>query len=407
MKLKRFTAPDIRQALQLVRQELGPDAVIVSNRRSDAGVAVVAAVDYEAAASDTVEDHPVRAPVPVERPARPEPSAYAGALSMDDDVAWPGARPVPGDAVAVMQGELARMRELLEDQLSSLAWNEMGRSRPLRAAVLRELSAMGVDAGLAREVADQLPDAGSTADAERLAAQGLVRRVPVLKDDLIENGGVVAVVGATGVGKTTTVAKLAARYVMRHGPHDVCLLSTDTYRIGAREQLLSYARILGVPLHVAANRDDLAALLAAQSRRRLVLIDTAGMSQRDLRLPEQFGLLRSQGTRTRILLALSAASDHETLDELVETYAAVAPAACVLTKLDEAASFGPAISVLARRGLPLAWCANGQRVPEDIHPAYNKRMWLVATAVSLARRRPPALDEGVLARRFREAAVHA
>jgi flagellar biosynthesis protein FlhF len=228
-----------------------------------------------------------------------------------------------------------------------------------------------------------------------------------MRDDLLDTGGVVAVVGATGVGKTTTVAKLAARYVMRHGPEGVCLLSTDTYRIGAREQLLSYARILGVPLFVAADRQELAAILAAQSHRKMILIDTAGMSQRDTRLAEQFELLRSQGANTRILLALQATADFQTLDELAATYAGVAPAACVLTKVDEAASLGAAISVVVRHRLPLAWCTNGQRVPEDIHPAHNKRMWLVATAISLARRRPPEIDDGLLARRFAEVQTHA
>ena len=401
MKLKRYTAPDVRQALQRVRQELGPDAVIVSNRRCETGVTVVAAVDYEAAATGTVEDHAVLPP-----PTPMTVNRLATSLEEERDVEWPAAAP-PGHPVEVMRGEMARMRELLEDQLASLAWNELGRRRPVRAAVLRELSAIGVDAALAAEIAEGLPDTPSADEAQRLASQALVRRIAVARDDLLDAGGVVAVVGATGVGKTTTVAKLAARYVMRHGPADVCLLSTDTYRIGAREQLQSYARILGVPLHVASTRRELASLLESQSRRRLVLIDTAGMSQRDERLAEQFELLRSRGASTRILLALSAAGDHQTLDELVETYSRIAPTACVLTKLDEAASLGAAISVLARRGLPLAWCTNGQRVPEDIHPAHNKRMWLVATAASLARRRPPAIDEGALARRFREVALHA
>ena len=241
MKLKRYTAPDVRQALQRVRQELGPDAVIVSNRRCETGVTVVAAVDHEAAATGTVEDHVVLSP-----PSPMTVNRLASSLEDERDVEWPAAAP-PGHPVEVMRGEMARMRELLEDQLASLAWNELGRRRPVRAAVLRELSAIGVDAALAAEIAEGLPDTPSADEAQRLASQALVRRIAVARDDLLDAGGVVAVVGATGVGKTTTVAKLAARYVMRHGPADVCLLSTDTYRIGAREQLQSYARILGVP----------------------------------------------------------------------------------------------------------------------------------------------------------------
>lgn len=406
MKIKRYVARDVRQALRLVREELGPDAVILSNRRSEEGVAVVAAVDYDGSTqAGDVEAliQAASAPAPAAAPA----GFYESELTATAEAPLPSSQSTVDGSLDGMRREVECLRELLECQLASLAWNELGRSNPMRVTVLRELSAIGLDPVLAREIADALPRLHTLEDAERSCSQALAKRLPVLKDDLLEQGGTVAVVGATGVGKTTTVAKLAARYVMRHGPGEVCLLSTDTYRIGAREQLLSYARILGVPLFVAANRQELASTLAAQSWRKLVLIDTAGMSQRDARLAEQFELLRSQGSRTRILLALSAASDLQTLDELAGTYARVAPTACVLTKLDEAASFGPAISVLARHRLPLAWCTNGQRVPEDIHPAHNKRTWLVATALRLARQRRPALDERVLARRFAEAPAHA
>jgi flagellar biosynthesis protein FlhF len=407
MKIKRFVARDIRQALRLVREELGPDAVILSNRSADGGTAVVAAVDYDAesfAAAGEVDERPLAESGAGAR------SFYDAELAAADDSAQSVARPGSPAAVGPMEGmrrEVQGLRELLECQLASLAWNELSRSNPMQVTVLQKLNAMGIAPALAREVAESLPRVTTLDEADRQSLLALVKRLPVHKDDLLEQGGIVAVVGATGVGKTTSVAKLAARYVMRHGPNDVCLLSTDTYRIGAREQLLSYARILGVPLFVAQDRDELAAILGAQAWRKLVLIDTAGMSQRDERLAQQFALLRSQGARTRILLALSAASDLQTLDELVTTYADVQPAACVLTKLDEAASLGAAISVLVRHRLPLAWCSNGQRVPEDIHAAHNKRLWLVTTAAKLAAQRSSAQDERVLAVRHAEARAHA
>ena len=407
MKIKRFVGRDIRQALRLVREELGPDAVILSNRSSDGGTAVVAAVDYDVesfAAAGEVDERPLADSGAGAR------SFYDAELAAADDSAQSVARAGSLAAVGPMEGmrrEVQGLRELLECQLASLAWNELSRSNPLQVTVLQKLNAMGIAPALAREVAESLPRLTTLDEADRQSLLALVKRLPVHKDDLLEQGGIVAVVGATGVGKTTSVATLAARYVMRHGPNDVCLLSTDTYRIGAREQLLSYARILGVPLFVARDRDELAAILGAQAWRKFVLIDTAGMSQRDERLAEQFALLRSQGARTRILLALSAASDLQTLDELITTYADVQPAACVLTKLDEAASLGAAISVLIRHRLPLAWCSNGQRVPEDIHAAHNKRLWLVTTAAKLAAQRPSAQDERVLAMRHAEARAHA
>jgi flagellar biosynthesis protein FlhF len=407
MKIKRFVARDIRQALRLVREEMGPDAVILSNRSADGGTAVVAAVDYDAESFATAGEVDERPLADSGAGAR---SFYDAELAAADDSGQSVARPGIPAAVGPMEGmrrEVQGLRELLECQLASLAWNELSRSNPMQVTVLQKLNAMGIAPALAREVAESLPRVTTLDEADRQSLLALVKRLPVHKDDLLEQGGIVAVVGATGVGKTTSVAKLAARYVMRHGPNDVCLLSTDTYRIGAREQLLSYARILGVPLFVAQDRDELAAILGAQAWRKLVLIDTAGMSQRDERLAQQFALLRSQGARTRILLALSAASDLQTLDELVTTYADVQPAACVLTKLDEAASLGAAISVLVRHRLPLAWCSNGQRVPEDIHAAHNKRLWLVTTAAKLAAQRSSAQDERVLAVRHAEARAHA
>ena len=407
MKIKRFVARDIRQALRLVREEMGPDAVILSNRSADGGTAVVAAVDYDAESFATAGEVDER---PLAESGAGARSFYDAELAAADDSGQSVARPGIPAAVGPMEGmrrEVQGLRELLECQLASLAWNELSRSNPMQVTVLQKLNAMGIAPALAREVAESLPRVTTLDEADRQSLLALVKRLPVHKDDLLEQGGIVAVVGATGVGKTTSVAKLAARYVMRHGPNDVCLLSTDTYRIGAREQLLSYARILGVPLFVARDRDELAAILGAQAWRKFVLIDTAGMSQRDERLAQQFALLRSQGARTRILLALSAASDLQTLDELVTTYADVQPAACVLTKLDEAASLGAAISVLIRHRLPLAWCSNGQRVPEDIHAAHNKRLWLVTTAAKLAAQRPSAQDERVLAVRHAEARAHA
>jgi flagellar biosynthesis protein FlhF len=367
----------------------------------------VAAVDYDAESFATAGEVDER---PLAESGAGARSFYDAELAAADDSGQSVARPGIPAAVGPMEGmrrEVQGLRELLECQLASLAWNELSRSNPMQVTVLQKLNAMGIAPALAREVAESLPRVTTLDEADRQSLLALVKRLPVHKDDLLEQGGIVAVVGATGVGKTTSVAKLAARYVMRHGPNDVCLLSTDTYRIGAREQLLSYARILGVPLFVARDRDELAAILGAQAWRKFVLIDTAGMSQRDERLAEQFALLRSQGARTRILLALSAASDLQTLDELVTTYADVQPAACVLTKLDEAASLGAAISVLIRHRLPLAWCSNGQRVPEDIHAAHNKRLWLVTTAAKLAAQRPSAQDERVLAVRHAEARAHA
>ncbi|NJO12586.1 MAG: hypothetical protein HC872_03005 [Gammaproteobacteria bacterium] len=235
----------------------------------------------------------------------------------------------------------------------------------------------------------------------------LLKRIPVTDDGILEHGGVVAVVGPTGVGKTTTIAKIAARFALKHGAHHVALVSTDTYRIGAREQLLTYARILGVSMHVAQDATELANALAQLEMKKLVLIDTAGMSQRDLRLNEQFATLHNDHARIRVLLALSAAGEYSALEETVRVFERIRPSACVLTKLDEAASLGAPLSIAIRHGLAIAHLCDGQRVPEDLHPAYSRRAWLMQTAMKMRRESQRVADESMLAEHFGRMAMHA
>jgi flagellar biosynthesis protein FlhF len=209
--------------------------------------------------------------------------------------------------------------------------------------------------------------------------------VPTVDDGLLATGGTFAVVGPTGVGKTTTIAKLAARYALAHGADDVALVSLDHHRIGARDQLLTFARILGVPMHVATNGRELASVLMGLANRRLVLIDTAGMSPRDERLAAQFATLQAPGCRPiRSLLTLAANADSLALEGIARAYAPARPEAILLTKLDEAATYGPALSTAMRHALPIAHLCDGQRVPQDLHAAPQKRVWLVKNAVKLA-----------------------
>jgi flagellar biosynthesis protein FlhF len=228
----------------------------------------------------------------------------------------------------------------------------------------------------------------------------------VVDDKLLDDGGVFAVVGPTGVGKTTTIAKLAARFALRHGVRNVALVSTDGYRIGAREQLLTFARIIGVPMHVAADARELGDVLDSLGPRKLVLIDTAGMSRLDQRLAEQLQALAQHGDRIRILLALAANTELAALEDSVRIFGSLKPQACVLTKVDEAASLGAALSTVIRHQLPIAHLTDGQRVPEDIHAGAARRAWLVRTAVKLRERSGRVPDEAVLARHFGKVAVN-
>jgi flagellar biosynthesis protein FlhF len=305
-----------------------------------------------------------------------------------------------------MRREVEGMRRLLEGQLASLAWSDRLRREPVRAGVLRDLSRLGLAPDVARALAERVPDDAREQPPYRLPLALLAKHVPVVDDRLLADGGRFAVVGPTGVGKTTTIAKLAARYALAHGADDVALVSLDHHRIGARDQLLTFARILGVPMHVATNARELGAVLASLGDRRLVLIDTAGMSPRDPRLATQFATLAVPNARLRTLLTLAANAEHGALDGIARSYAPLRPEAVLLTKLDEATSFGPALSVAIRRALPLAQLCDGQRVPQDLHAAPERRVWLVKTALKLAAREPSRADETYMAEHFGKVAAH-
>jgi flagellar biosynthesis protein FlhF len=312
--------------------------------------------------------------------------------------------------VIAMRREVEGLRQLLQNQLASLAWSDRLRREPVRAGVLRDLSLLGLAPDVARGLAERVPKGADAGEAFRLPLALLMKHLPTVDDGLLSNGGTFAVVGPTGVGKTTTIAKLAARFALAQGAEQVALVSLDHYRIGARDQLLTFARILGVPMHVATSARELSAVLTSLADRRLVLIDTAGMSPRDDRLAAQFATLQAPGAPRpiRTLLTLAANADQLSLDEIARAYAPAKPEAVLLTKLDEAATYGPALSVAIRRALPLAHLCDGQRVPQDVHSAPEKRVWLLKNAVKLAQRarERAGIDEQYMAEHFGKVALH-
>ncbi len=464
MNIKRFVAADMREALRAVRSGLGADAVMLSTRSVEGGVEVIAAIDYDdslfsrvgeslgpgdehaAGPDDEPDDEPgedVRVSEEARSRAANEPRSMTASPSRaaagPDDTGAPseyerivrtlaGAGPEPPPAAGsptpaparpasraqlrpvaaesdeasapALAAELKDLRRLLEVQLASLAWNDLNRRDPVRARVLREFARLGVDSAVARKFVERLPQTGGARDAWRVPLRLLAECLPLARRELIDMGGVFAVVGPTGVGKTTTIAKIAARFVLRHGLNGLGLVSTDSYRIGAREQLLTFARILGAPMQVASNARELGQVLDGLRHKKLVLIDTAGMSQRDVRLANQFTTLRASGHHVRSVLALSAATDAGTLLETMTAFRAAAPKALVVTKIDEATTLGPILSLVLRARLPLAYVSDGQRVPEDLHLAGTRRDWLIQTALHLARDHARERDEAELAAEF-------
>jgi len=453
MKIKRYTAVSMRAALALVRAEQGPDAVILSSRRGEDGIEVIAAVDYDealfiaatrqptpatqttpAAETSAVELSAAPAPAPAPAPSRAVvPASVVARTTARTSAAAPQpaavTAPAPASAPAVpaasagrgraapavmrpdlgyvaMQRELRDLRQLMETGLAGMTWNDKRLREPLKARILEELSAMDIAPDVAMALADLAPRRTTLENPSHIPLALLAKHLPIVEDLSSISGGVMAVVGPTGAGKTTTIAKLAARWCMRHGSQDLALVSTDSYRIGARDQLLTYARILGVPMHAANSGMEIARVLERLKSKKLILIDTAGMGPRDVRLTEQLAALQLGAARARVLLALPAQGEGHALEEIVQAFARVAPAACILTKVDEAASLGAALSTALRHKLKIAYVCDGQRVPEDLHAAHQKRVWLVRAALQLAERRPPKRDEAYLVRNFGRAPAH-
>lgn len=267
--------------------------------------------------------------------------------------------------------EIKLLRNLLEGQLAGLAWNELKRQDPERLEVLRRLLGVGFSPALSRQIVEHMPQGYSTERGMKWARTALQHNLPTVgaTADIVENGGVFALVGPTGVGKTTTVAKLAARATLKHGASRVALITTDGYRIGAQDQLRIYGKILGVPVYAVTDEADLRQTLADLHNRHLVLIDTVGMSQRDQRVVEQIALLAGQQSAVKRLLLLSANAQGSTLDDVIRRYHGNGLDGCIFTKTDEAFSLGSGLDVIVRYKLPLFYITNGQRVPEDLHVA--------------------------------------
>jgi flagellar biosynthesis protein FlhF len=397
MQILRFTATDMRDAMRQVRDALGPDAVILDTRRTDAGLEVSAASEH----SEAAKPPPPAAVLPASHtPAfDAEPIRPAAAQSL-------AAIPAAGADVRRLENEVATLRGLLESQLARLVWNDKVRRSAPATTIIRNLARLGVTPRIAQQIVSDIGTNATDSDPWSGPLKTLVDEIPVTDDDLIAGGGVYAIVGPTGVGKTTTLAKLAARYALKGNPADIALVTTDTFRIAAREQLETFGQILGAPVYQAGDSDRLRDTLKALAGRRLVLIDTAGMGQRDVRLARQLAWLTGADARVKVLLTLPANAQTAALQEIVDAFLVARPTACILTKTDEATSLGGAISVLIQNGLPLAYVANGQRVPEDLHFAQPRKAWLVKSALELLGRQEEIGDD-IIAEDFAEVTVDA
>jgi flagellar biosynthesis protein FlhF len=288
-----------------------------------------------------------------------------------DEVHLPEPEPIRVDTSASqrvnteMLGELRSMRNLIEERFGMLAFMEKLQRNPRQAELSQRLLDSGLSPALIRKLVASLP--ADVADEMAWAASVLERNVVTDEHELpIEDqGGVFALIGSTGVGKTTSTAKIAAAFATKHGAGNLGLITLDAYRVAAHEQLRTYGRILGVPVHTAHDRASLEDLLDLLSAKKLVLIDTAGMAQRDTRTRELLDMLQHRSIQK--LLVVNAAAQGETVEDVMTAYGAASCRGIVISKLDEAVKLGPALDAVIRHKAKVVGVANGQRVPEDWH----------------------------------------
>jgi len=399
MRIIRQVAPTTRQALRAVRERLGENAVILSSRRTPQGVEITAGAEVGSGtelAAELAETPPAAGPAP----------ATAASAAVHDDPADPAAAAAvrtvpfsapPAAADAVGQ-ELKTLRCMLESQLAQLAWSDMTRRLPVHVELLKELSEMGLARDLAERIAQQLPEGIDVSQARRFAFTALAQYLQLTGERWAEEGGRLAFVGTTGVGKTTSLAKIAVRWALRHGARELALIAADSARIGAADELRALGQLLGASVYVPERFADLPALLSQLSKYRLVLIDTPGASLRDPKFTARLAVLANCASRLDCVLVLSANTQAAALEEIVRRFEPANPKAALLTKLDEAASLGGSLSVLVRTQLRLCYVSDGQRVPEDLRPA--RALDLVSRAVALARDSGASADEDLLRRRF-------
>lgn len=433
----------------MVKEELGADAVIMSNRSVEGGVEIVAARDFDEqlihqnlqkqaeeqaksapapkpvlqnfteasnplhiissprkkGADGSIPPRPVRRPVneylgyaekiQINRPRKPEPqpepkAAPAYQASKMEEALKQAVKPTPMNGPSAGAGaesvvekaetmndkliremfhELKSLKMTMNSRFSEMGWQQHYQDNPGRIELLRRLADMGIAKRLSVKVANRLANFRDVGPAFKKAQDMLANVLPVAHDNLLDYGGIAVLVGPTGVGKTTTIAKLAAQFILKHGSRQVALITTDNFRIAAHDQLNTYGRILDVPVRVANDAEQLRSLINGFSDKRLILIDTAGMSPRDQRLAEQIKTFQHHDLPIKPYLVMSAATQYKTMREVIDAFQIFQPEACILTKLDEAASKGAAISALIEQRLPLAFVSDGQQVPEDLHCA--------------------------------------
>lgn len=416
MQVKRFFAADMRQAMNRVKEELGADASILSTRKVAGGIELTAALDYN------VQSLPTRANPALEaelRKTKEHIMQAQASMSLREEVAGTkrdrqlfdkvmahstaihqpavaqyssASQPsVDQQELAQMRSELLGLRELLEMQLGTIAWGSVQHQQPKQAELWKRLQKMGLPAELVGNLMQKVASETDQRQAWRMVLAHLAHELDTPAKDPLQHGGVIALVGPAGMGKTTTLAKLAARYVLEHGAQNVAIVSMDSFRIGAQEQLKTLGRILNVSVSHVEVGQSLEQALRPLQKKRLVLIDTAGLPAQDPMLAMQLDSLAARGIQAKNYLVLAATSQAQVLKAAWHAYKRCGLAGCIITKLDEAVSMGEALGMAICHNLAVAYTTDGPRIPDDIQASRSHQ--LVSRAVRMQNPDDPGEQE--------------
>ena len=403
MNIKRFFGKNSKLALAQVREALGDDAVILSNRTVKGGNEIMAFSEAEMNAIATSEDTEVTLNADVVEDSRTstledlfkkrmqtENASIPSQSNFNDDVVRESSNDMieatlaqtkaqakeVNTQIANMMTEIRNMRTIIESQLAEISWGATQQREPVKSKILGAMLTAGFSPGLSKQLVDNIPKKQSEADSKRWVQSVLLKNLATMtkEDEMLDKGGIYAIVGPTGVGKTTTTAKLAARFVMKHGTENIGLITTDSYRIGGHEQLRIYGKILGVMVHSVKDEADLKIALRELKNKHTILIDTVGVSQRDKMVSEQIAMLSNKKLNIKKLLCLNATSTGDTLIDVIKAYKGQGLTGCIMTKIDEAITLGNVLDVMIREKLKLYYVTNGQRVPEDLHLPHKQQL---------------------------------
>lgn len=451
MNIKRFFGKNSKLALAQVREALGDDAVILSNRTVKGGNEIMAfsaeemdaiatadttptmetnmietnSVDIEDTAvslspqarvtatankQPTVEDARTSTLEELFRKRMQKESATAAVPkpNLNADLARESQHEMVEETlaqtkaqakevnqqIASMMAEIKSMRSIIESQLAEISWGATQQRAPVKSKILSAMLTAGFSPGLAKQLAENTPEHQTEVQAKKWVQSVLLKNLETMTkdDEILDQGGIFAIVGPTGVGKTTTTAKLAARYVMKHGTDKIGLITTDSYRIGGHEQLRIYGKILGVMVHSVKDEADLTIALKELKNKEVILIDTVGVGQRDNMVVEQIKMLSNKQLNIQKLLCLNATNTGDTLLDVVKAYKGQGLSGCVMTKIDEAITLGNVLDVMIREKLKLHYVTNGQRVPEDLHLPHKQQLVHRTFSRGMAKDSPFKLD---------------